>query len=118
MFIWSLQISIFSIILIFLVHHLITFFKSTLTVPKIKDLVNAPAQKYETMWNVMGSNTLKNDSYKESLLPKKERKESIDIDVDSMKNELKSFLKNKMNSFQSTEIAALGSASEPQYSEY
>lgn len=131
MFIWSLQISIISIILIFLVHHLITFFKTTLTVPKIKDLVNAPAQKYETMMNVMSSSsssysnkydTKDEDSYKESLLPKKtrekrDRADSFDSkpDVDSMKNELKSFLKTKLNSFQSsnnsTEIATLDSGS-------
>ena len=123
MFIWSLQISIISIILIFLVHHLITFFKTTLTVPKIKDLVNAPAQKYETMMNVMAASSSSKydtkdggDSYKESLLPKKprekrERGDSFDLkpDVDSMKNELKSFLKTKLNSFQSTDIATLDS---------
>ena len=37
---WILQITIISIVLIFLVHYLFNFFKSTLTVPKIKDLVN------------------------------------------------------------------------------
>jgi hypothetical protein len=41
---WVIQITIISFVLIFLVHHLINFFKSTLTVPKIKDLVNAPTQ--------------------------------------------------------------------------
>jgi hypothetical protein len=50
---WVIQFTIISIILIFLVHHLINFFKSTLTVPKIKDLVNTPSQKYETMYNVI-----------------------------------------------------------------
>ena len=37
---WIIQISLISIIFIFLIHHLIGFFKSTLTVPKIIDLVN------------------------------------------------------------------------------
>ena len=50
MLFWSLQITVISIILIFLVHHLIHFFKSTLTVPKVKDLVHAPAQKYENIY--------------------------------------------------------------------
>ena len=50
---WIIQITIISIILIFLVHYLINFFKSTLTVPKIKDLVNAPIQKYEKMYNII-----------------------------------------------------------------
>ena len=43
---WVIQITLISIILIFLVHHLINFFKSTLTVPKIKDLVNTSSKKY------------------------------------------------------------------------
>ena len=55
MLIWIIQVIIFSIILIFLVHHLILFFKSTLTVPKIKDLVNTSTQKYESMFNVISN---------------------------------------------------------------
>ena len=53
---WILQITIISIVLIFLVHYLINFFKSTLTVPKIKDLVNSPTQKYENMYNIISKN--------------------------------------------------------------
>ena len=36
---WIIQTTILSIIFIFVVHYLINFFKSTLTVPKIKDLI-------------------------------------------------------------------------------
>jgi hypothetical protein len=50
---WIIQISLISIILIFLVHHLIGFFKTTLTVPKIKDLVNSPSQKYQHMFDTI-----------------------------------------------------------------
>ena len=50
---WIIQITIISTVLIFLIHYLINFFKSTLTVPKIKDLVNSPTQKYESMYNVI-----------------------------------------------------------------
>jgi hypothetical protein len=122
MLFWSIKITLLSFILIFLVHYLINFFKSTLTVPKIKDLVNTPNQKYENMFNVMSlsdkqhSNNNSNDSnstdinninnisisensnnnnnknqisYTEiDLLPKP--------DENSMKNELKSFLKKQM----------------------
>ena len=83
---WIVQITIISIVLIFLVHHLINFFKSTLTVPKIKDLVNTPTQKYENMYNIINQNKSNNlDLNKEytliDLLPKK--------DEPNMKNELK-----------------------------
>ena len=56
---WILQITIISIVLIFLVHYLFNFFKSTLTVPKIKDLVNSPTQKYESMFNIISKNNSK-----------------------------------------------------------
>ena len=114
MLFWSIQITLLSIILIFLVHYLINFFKSTLTVPKIKDLVNTPTQKYENMFNIMSlsdkqntNNNISNNnsnnnnninnisnnqvSYTEiDLLPKS--------DESSMKNELKNFLKKQLDS--------------------
>ena len=79
MILWALQSAILSAALIFLVHHLFQFFKSTLTVPKIKDLVNAPARKYEAMYNVI-------------------QKSSDKINKnDAMKEELKSFFKKQMD---------------------
>ena len=55
---WILQISIISIIFIFLVHHLLYFFKTTLTVPKMKDLVNSPIKKYQDIFDIIAnSNT-------------------------------------------------------------
>lgn len=104
---WSLKITVTSILFIFLVHYLINFFKSTLTVPKIKDLVNAPSQKYENMYKIIEQKN--NDSYTEiDLLPK--------INVDDMKNELKSFLKEQLqnankndNTNFTTEISELDS---------
>jgi hypothetical protein len=91
---WVLQITIISIIFIFLVHHLINFFKSTLTVPKIKDLVNSPTKKYEQIYNTISNNknnpidTKLNYDISE-LLPKP--------DTESMKSELKNFLKKQLN---------------------
>lgn len=99
---WILQITFVSIILIFLVHHLIDFFKDTLTIPKIKDLVNSPTKKYETMFLTMkqGNETESYDeSYKKSLLPLtragSESEVEAEFDVTSMKNELKDYLKSQ-----------------------
>jgi hypothetical protein len=94
---WAIQTAIMSIILIFLVHHLISFFTVTLTVPKIKDLVNTSTQKYEHMFNIISkSNSNAVNSSSETmeytlldLIPKTEDT--------SMKNELKSFLKKQLN---------------------
>ena len=111
---WIIQISIISIIFIFLVHHLFGFFKSTLTVPKIKDLVNSPSQKYQNIFDTISKNT----SYTEnsytansytaidllpsSSMPEQSETANISTGIDSatkdmMKDELKSFLKKQLN---------------------
>jgi len=112
MLFWTLQITVISIILIFLVHHLILFFKSTLTVPKVKDLVHAPAQKYENIYNTISSR-----DYTDSLSPSDV---GIVHDVKSMKDELKSFLKSKASSSDvgTTNIATLDSFSSSNFSNY
>lgn len=122
---WVIQITVISIILIFLVHHLINFFKSTLTVPKIKDLVNSPNQKYENMYNIiknsssstpssLNNNVFFNEEYKiVDLLPKQE-------ETPTMKNELKNFLKKQLSGSTNsgTEISALDSMMDSSYSSY
>jgi len=113
---WVIQITVISIILIFLVHHLINFFKSTLTVPKIKDLVNTPTQKYENMYNII-QNNLKNSSNNFQIKQNSSEISSLNNDYtlidllpkptddgSTMKNELKSFLKKQLNSSSNTNI--------------
>ena len=75
---WIIQISIISIIFIFLVHHLLYFFKSTLTVPKMKDLVNSPVKKYQDIFDtISNSNTNINTQFnRNQYLPS----ESMDSD--------------------------------------
>ena len=105
-----IQISIISIIFIFLVHHLLCFFKTTLTVPKIKDLVNSPAAKYQHIFDTISfENGNSPDASLESnsgsgsgseysvidLLP------SSDTTDSSMKDELKNFLKKQLNNNES-----------------
>jgi len=116
MLFWSIQITLVSIILIFLVHHLINYFKATLTVPKIKDLVNTPAQKYEHMYNIISQqksgigNEPTVDYTEIELLPKP--------NVESMKNELKSFLKQQLNSNSNAEPTFEYGNNTNAYSEY
>ena len=45
-----------SLLLIVLIHYLYFFLKDTLTVPKIKDLVNKPAKRYDEMFEIMTNN--------------------------------------------------------------
>lgn len=109
---WIIQITIISIILIFLVHHLINFFKSTLTVPKIKDLVNNPIKNYENIYNIINNkekNQNSDDYYIDSNSSSNSNTNSsndnnytlIDLlpknDNINMKDELKNFLKSQLH---------------------
>jgi hypothetical protein len=119
---WILQITIISIVLIFLVHYLFNFFKSTLTVTKIKDLVNSPTQKYESMFNIISKNNSKahnkngnfnndndnnngNNDYTDNNNNNNENDNEYTLTdllpvqqtKTDMKNELKNFLKKQMN---------------------
>lgn len=90
---WVIQISIISFLFIFLVHHLITFLKSTLTIPKIKDLVDSPSEKYKNIYAQLSNNSNK-------FADEKEPKEKAPIKESSMKRDLKSFLKKQLNADQ------------------
>jgi len=91
---WILQMSIISFLFIFLVHHLITFLKSTLTIPKIKDLVDSPSQKYKNIYAQLSNNSNKCRDV--------DIEEQVNVKVvdSSMKQDLKSFLKKQLNSEQ------------------
>lgn len=102
MLLWITQITIISMILIFLVHYLINFFKSTLTVPKIRDLVNKPLQKYESIYNIIGThNKYENNAKYDTIDNTKNNDYSIidllpTTDEPSMKDELKNFFKKQL----------------------
>lgn len=102
MLLWIIQTIIISVTIIFLVHHLIQFFTATLTVPKIKDLVNSPIQKYENIYKIIeNKQPFKNNEQDYSLidlLPKTETSEqNLQNSTNYMKNELKMFLKDQLN---------------------
>jgi hypothetical protein len=124
---WILQISVISIIFIFLVHHLLCFFKSTLTVPKMKDLVNSPVKKYQDIFDTItnSNNTNYNTNYNKylpnpdgmndytdiNLLPSENTNTNTNTNnnASGMKDELKMFLKKQLNS--SNELETLGQSS-------
>uniref|UniRef100_A0A6C0H9I4 Uncharacterized protein n=1 Tax=viral metagenome TaxID=1070528 RepID=A0A6C0H9I4_9ZZZZ len=133
MLFWTVQTILISFILIYLVHHLITYFKQILTVPKTKDLVNSPIQKYNDMFKIISGaessnfNAIPTNINIEDYLPKPGfTPEEIKNDVNQeMKNELKSFLKKQMtqassnNASSTTDISTLDSfGSSSYYSNY
>ena len=56
MWYWIIKVSILSLIFIFLLHYLYSFFISTLTIPKVKDLVTLPQQKYDELFHSLEQN--------------------------------------------------------------
>jgi hypothetical protein len=102
---WFIQISFASLVIIFVLHKLYAFFKDTLTVPKIKDMVKRPQQKYETLFRELrnrGQDFAVND---ESNYSNTNANANVNANANananaSMKNELKRYLMD-LNSNQS-----------------
>jgi len=84
---WVIQSMIVSFVIIFVLHNLYIFFKETLTVPKMKDLVKRPQQKYDTLFR-----ELRNMQNQESNSIHAVGNNSNDPSNDAMKNELKRYL--------------------------
>jgi hypothetical protein len=100
MLVWLIQVAIISLVLIFLVHHLFTFFKTTLTVPKVRDVVSGQNDKYGKILDTLSQD---NQSYTDiQLLPTEPSPDTFEMPIhtnapsNSMKDELKSFLKRQL----------------------
>ena len=116
---WIIQMSIISLILIVLVHYLFTFFKTNLTIPKVKDLVNKPRKQYEALFDTMKDTTIHH------RMPESEYtnmniniNENVKLDVSksesiSMKNELKNYLKELSESKKTSGLAPSSSTAIP-----
>lgn len=74
MLFWIIRQVIISFIFIFTAHYIYNYFKKNLTVPKIKDLIKKPIKQYEQIYQT------------------DEKEENVD--KETMKNELKDYLKN------------------------
>jgi hypothetical protein len=112
-----------------LVNNILCFFKSTLTIPKIKDLVNSPITKYKHIFDTISNsnsnkshthngnndynNNLSNSYTDIDLLPTENTNSnttSTSTSTSNMKDELKMFLKKQLNtSGNHSEPEALGS---------
>ena len=118
---WIIQMSVISLILIVLVHYLFTFFKTNLTIPKVKDLVNKPQKQYEALFDTMKdttihhrvsepeyTNTNTNMNMNDNVKSDGSKSESI-----SMKNELKNYLKELSESKKTSGLAPSSSTAIP-----
>ena len=103
MLLWTLQSIVISLILIVLIHYLFYFFKNTLTVPKVKDLVNKPRERYNEVISTL-NNKLNNEK---DIIPNK----------NDMDNELQNFL-NDLKQNSSNNIVGSVSESNNGFSSY
>ena len=83
MFIWVIKQIIISLTLILLIHYLYFFFKTNLTVPKVKDLVNKPIKRYEEIYKTI----------EKPITIKRNEINNSGVDNTKMKDELKNYLK-------------------------
>jgi uncharacterized protein (DUF2235 family) len=106
MWYWIIKVSILSLVFIFLLHYLYSFFISTLTVPKVKDLVTLPQKKYNEMFDSL------QQCHQMPLQRGNENNANNAPSTQSMKEDLIHFLKD----LGSTPTSASASASEGLYS--
>ena len=99
---WTIQWTILSLVLIILLHYLYSFFIETLTVPKVKDLVNKPIERY---------NDILSDISKKSNDKKQEKS-------NDMQTELRDFLSNIKKEPKTAAIQPAANSFESSYTTY
>jgi hypothetical protein len=92
MYLWILQVTVMSVLFIFIVHNILSYLVNHFTVPKVKDLVHSPAKRYESIYASISPETIPipSSSSFESLPPPPPV-----AAVKDMKEELKNFLKSQ-----------------------
>ena len=94
---------IMSLILIIVVHYLFIFFKETLTVPKVKDLVQRPMENYIAIHSITSTiNDIEGTTKIQDIDKNNNNIKNDDMKNDDMKNELKNFFNDlkKQNSLE------------------
>ena len=85
MFVWVIQMSIMSLVIIILLHNIYIYLKSNLTRPTITDYVTKPSEKYNELYNMISKSTPENTINYETAA------------VSNMQEELKLFLQQQIN---------------------
>ena len=92
---WIAQVVSVSFVIIFILHNLYFFFKETLTVPKMKDMVKRPQQRYDALFRELRvrNEDLKNNSNDGATDAANDAANNANSNAnDAMKNELKRYL--------------------------
>ena len=86
---WIAQVVSVSFVIIFILHNLYFFFKETLTVPKMKDMVKRPQQRYDTLFRELRMHNEAPNNH--ALIGSNDAPDTKDAS-DTMKTELKRYL--------------------------
>ena len=95
--------SIISFLLIFTVHYLLNFFTDTLTVPKVKDLINQPKTMYSEIETTLKCNNLEkvsdnaNNANNANNNSNNTNLSNQELNAEDMKSELKNFFNDLKN---------------------
>jgi hypothetical protein len=87
---WVAQVMGVSFVIIFILHNLYFFFKETLTIPKMKDMVKRPQQKYDALFREL--RVRNEDLNHNSNDAANANTDAANNANDAMKNELKRYL--------------------------
>lgn len=91
---WIIKVAVVSFLFIFLLHYLYSFFKTTLTSPKIKDLVNKPMRKYDSIYDSLENNqSYIEDSESVNI------KNALQSNSTSMQNPIKQNMKDELKKY-------------------
>jgi hypothetical protein len=100
---WLIQNILFSISLIVVIHYLYVYFETTLTAPKVKDLIHCPKQKYKSLFDTINKNLDNNVSQSAKLGGRDEKQNGSSI---SDTSDLGTGSKTKMYNDDSSHIAS------------
>ena len=110
MLLFILKNAIISIILIFLLHYIYDYFKTNLTTPKVKDLVNKPHIQYEEIIScIKESNNVMKIEKKDKDKEDKDKEDKDKEDKVNMKNELKKYME-ELNTDDDSQISGIGNS--------
>lgn len=101
MLFWFIKAILISSVIIFLIHNIFLFLSETLTIPKVKDLVQISNNNYENIYNILSQPQIQQNLNTDEttpihLLPNSLEENIIEEDA-NIKNELKSYLKEQIN---------------------
>lgn len=85
MLLWLIQCILFSVGIILVIHHILQFFKNTLTTPKVKDLITQTKTQYKEIEDVLSTPSPTPFVFSQNI--ERREKEEIEMPIHSSEEE-------------------------------